>query len=326
MQGLFFLAVLFLFSLGPSTGYAQGVQRVTILGGPPAGVFGIFATGMATYLTKTVPNLDVSHAAGEGAVANIRRLNAGDAETAISFSSDLHEAFKGLGKFKDKPTANVRAVGLVFIGVARLVTFADSGIQTVQDLAGKRVAVGSPGTGTFSTAERVFGALGIWDRITRVPLLGAAAGAALREGKADAYFWNGPRPDRVTMEAATKKPVRILDLYNPLSKKDFFRQHPYFTPYTYPAGSYAGVTQDAPTFGTSIVWIAHQGQPDALIQKMAAAVYSREGMAHMVKVHAAAKDMVPEKALVGITIPLHKGAEAHWKSVGIRIPEAIRAK
>lgn len=323
MQALAAILALLAVSSVSAQSHAQ-TERVTVLGGPPTGVFGIFATGIATYLSKSVPGLEVSHAAGEGAVANVRRLNAGDAETAISFSSDVHEAFYGLGMFKENPATNVRAIGLVFIGVARLVTYADSGIQTVDDLPGRRVAVGAPGTGTFSTAERMFRALGLWDRIARVPLLGAAAGEALRDGRADAYFWNGPRPDRVTTEAAARKPVRILDLYSPLAKKGFFKQHPYFTPYTYPAGSYPGVGHDVATFGTSILWLAHRSQRPELIQKMAAAVYSPQGLEHMLKVHAAARDMTPERALLGVTIPLHKGAEEHWRSLGMKVPESIR--
>jgi len=129
---------------------AQKVERVTMLGGPPAGVFGIFATGIATYLSKNVPGLDVSVAATAGSVENPRRLNAGDGEIGISFSSDVHDAFQGLDKFKGKPLTNIRAVGLVFMGVGHLITYADSGIKTVEELAGKRVAVGNPGSGTFA--------------------------------------------------------------------------------------------------------------------------------------------------------------------------------
>ena len=54
------------------------------------------------------------------------------------------------------------------------------------------MAVGNPGSGTFESAERVFRAIGIWDKINRIPLLGAAAGEAMSEGKADAFFWTGP--------------------------------------------------------------------------------------------------------------------------------------
>jgi TRAP-type uncharacterized transport system substrate-binding protein len=46
----------------------------------------------------------------------------------------------------------------------------------------------------------------------------------------------------------------------------------------------------------------------------------------MLKVHAGSKDMVPQKALQGVSVPLHKGAEDHWKAAGIQIPEAIRAR
>ncbi len=123
---------------------------------------------------------------------NIRRVNAGEAEMGLSFASDVHEAFFGQEQFKGKALTNFRAVGLVFVGVAHAITFADSGIRTVEDLAGKRVAVGTPGSGTFASAERVFRSLGVWDKINRIPLLGAQAGEAMSDGKADAFFWTGP--------------------------------------------------------------------------------------------------------------------------------------
>ncbi|MGH7834591.1 MAG: TAXI family TRAP transporter solute-binding subunit [Candidatus Binatia bacterium] len=305
---------------------AQKVERVAMAGGPPAGVFGIFATGIATYLSKSVPNLDVSVAATGGSVENTRRVNGKEAVMGLSFSSDLHEAFHGLEKFSGKPLTELRALGLVFFGVAHLITYADSGIQNMQDLAGKRVAVGNPGSGTFASAERVFRAVGLWDKVTRVPLLGAAAGEAMSEGKADAFFWTGPEPDRVTSEAAAKKPVRAIDIYTPVSKTDFFKQFPYFARYVFPAGSYRGITQDTSTVGIPVIWYANRQFSAPLVQKMVEAVYSKEGNAHMVNVHAGSRDMTPQKALQGITVPLHKGAEDHWKAARIQIPETIRSR
>ena len=312
--------------LASSPSHAQKVERITMAGGPPTGVFGIFATGIGTYLSKNVPNLDVSVAATGGSVENPRRINAKEAEMGLSFSSDLHESFHGLEKFTGKPLTDLRAIGLVFFGVAHLITQADSGIRTVADLAGKRVAVGSPGSGTFASAERVFRSVGIWDKINRIPLLGAAAGEAMNEGKADAFFWTGPEPDRVTTEAAAKKPVRAIDIYTPVSKTDFFKQYPYFARYVFPAGSYRGITEDTSTVGIPVIWYAHRDFSAALVQKIVQSAYGKEGHAHMLKVHAGSKDMVPQKALQGVTVPLHKGAEEHWKSAGIQIPEAIRAK
>lgn len=314
-----------LFSLVSLTVSAQ-VERITMVGGPPAGVFGIFSTGIGTYLSKNVPNLDVSVAATAGSVENMRRVNGGDAEIGMSFASDAHEGFRGLAKFQGNPTTNVRAIGIVFMGVAHLVTFADTDIKTIEDLAGKRVALGNPGSGTFAIAERLFRSVGLWDKLNRIPLLGAAAGQALADGRADAYFWNGPAPDRVTTEAAVTKPVRILDIYTPVSRTDFLKQYPYFARYVYPAGSYRGVTEDVLTVGSPAVWIVNKDVPAALVQRMTEAVYSKEGNAHMVRVHAGSKDMTPDKALAGITIPLHPGAEAAWKKMGVSVPETIRAR
>ena len=305
---------------------AQKVERITMAGGPPAGVFGIFATGIGTYLSKNVPNLDVSVAATGGSVENTRRVNGGEAEMGLSFASDLHEAYYGQEQFKGKPLTNLRAVGVVFVGVAHAITFADSGIRTADDLAGKRVAVGTPGSGTFASAERVFRALGIWDKINRIPLLGAQAGEAMSDGKADAFFWTGPEPDRVTMETATKRPIRAIDIYTPATKTDFFKQFPYFARYVFPANSYRGISEDTSTVGIPVIWYVNRDLSAALVQKMTEAAYSKEGNAHMLNVHAGSKDMVPKNALQGVTIPLAKGAEDYWKTAGIQIPEAIRAK
>jgi uncharacterized protein len=315
-----------LLAFAASPAPAQQVERITMVGGPPAGVFGIFSTGIGTYLTKNVPNLDVSVAATAGSVENMRRLNAGDAEIGMSFASDAHEGFRGLAKFQGNATTNVRAIGIVFMGVAHLVTYADTDIKTIEDLAGKRVAVGNPGSGTYAIAERMFRSVGLWDKLNRVPLLGAAAGQALGDGRADAFFWNGPAPDRVTTEAAVSRPIRILDVYTPLSRTDFLKQYPYFARYVYPAGSYRGMTEDVQTIGAPALWLVNKDVPAALVQRITEAVYSKEGNAHMVRVHAGARDMTPDKALTGITIPLHPGAEAAWKKMGVSVPEAIRAR
>ena len=135
-KNICFLVMLWVI-VGISPAYAQKVDRLNFVGGPPSGVFGIFATGIGTYLSKNVPNLDVSVTATGGSVENIRRVNGGEAEMGLSFASDVHEAFYGQEKFKDKPLTNYRSVGVVFVGVAHAITFADSGIRSVQDLAGK---------------------------------------------------------------------------------------------------------------------------------------------------------------------------------------------
>jgi TRAP transporter TAXI family solute receptor len=326
MRRIAYLLLVSAIMAGFSPAYAQKVERLNFVGGPPSGVFGIFATGIGTYLSKTVPNLDVSVTATGGSVENIRRVNGGEAEMGLSFASDVHEAYFGQEQFKGKPLTNFRAVGLVFVGVAHAITYADSGIRTVEDLAGKRVAVGTPGSGTFASAERVFRSLGVWDKINRIPLLGAQAGEAMSDGKADAFFWTGPEPDRVTMETATKKPVRAIDIYTPATKTDFFKQYPYFARYVFPANSYKGITEETSTVGIPVIWYVNKDVPAALVQKMTDAAYNKAGNAHMLQVHAGSKDMVAQKALQGVTFPLHKGAEDHWRAAGIQIPDAIRAK
>ncbi|MDQ7843011.1 MAG: TAXI family TRAP transporter solute-binding subunit [Armatimonadota bacterium] len=310
----------------PQTLSAAPKVRMTILGGPPAGVFGIFATGIATYINRAVPEVDLSVAATGGSTENVRRLQAKGAEMGLAFASDVYEAYNGLEIFQGTRHTNLRALGLVFNGASHIVTYQDSGIRSVAELAGKRVAVGTPGSGTFATAERVFRVLGIWDRITRVPLLGAAAASALQDGRVDAFFFTGPYPDRGTIEAAMVKPIRMLDAYTPAAAAGFLRQFPYYSRFDFPAGGYPGMTESVPAVGIPLLWLAHVDVPAPIIQTILAAAYSVQGHEHMLRVHAAAADMRPRQALKGIAIPLHRGAEAYWRSVGLEIPEAIRAR
>jgi hypothetical protein len=104
------------------------------------------------------------------------------------------------------------------------------------------------------------------------------------------------------------------------------KQYPYFARYAFAANSYRGISEEVLSVGVPSMWIAHKTFSAETVQRMTAAVYSPDGHAHMMKVHAGSKDMVPEKALGGITIPLHAGAEAHWRAARVPIPDAIRAR
>ncbi|MDR7438736.1 MAG: TAXI family TRAP transporter solute-binding subunit [Armatimonadota bacterium] len=320
------MIVVLLMALGPAGAFAGPVERLTILGGPAAGVFNVFATGLATFLSRSVPGMEVTVAATGGSVENVRRVNGKEAELAVAFASDVHEGYYGLEAFQGNPQRNIRAIGLLFIGVGHFVAYKDSGIRTVGDLAGKRVAVGSPGSGTFANAQRVLTELGLWDRIQRVPLLGSAAAAALRDGRVDAFFFTAPYPDRATIEAAIAREVHLLDLYGPLSRTEFFRKYPYFIRYVIPSRGYHGLTDSVSTIGIPGLWFTHRDVSPALVRRLVAAAYSREGHAHMLQVHAASADMTTRRALLGVSIPLHPGAEAHYRSVGLEIPDAIRAR
>ena len=103
MKRMFLLVIAVVIVAGISPVYGQKVERLNFVGGPPSGVFGIFATGIGTYLSRNVANLDVSVTATGGSVENIRRVNGAEAELGLSFSSDVHEAYYGLEQFKGKP-------------------------------------------------------------------------------------------------------------------------------------------------------------------------------------------------------------------------------
>ena len=105
------------------------------------------------------------------------------------------------------------------------------------------------------------------------------------------------------MEAATKKPIRAIDIHTPAQRLTSIKQFPYFARYVFAANSYNGITEDTSSIGIPVIWYVNKDLSPALLQKMVAAAYSKEGNAHMMKVHAGSKDMVAQRALQGVTIP-----------------------
>jgi TRAP transporter TAXI family solute receptor len=148
----------------PSTGLAAKT-RLGFSGGPEGGPFQYFSNGMSTRLSKFLPDVVVSNMASAGSVENIHRCNSGEADFGISYSSDIYLARNGRLSKDTIKYENVHALAFLYGVPAQLITLADSGINSITDLAGKHIAVGGTGSGAAASAERYFGTLGLWDKM-----------------------------------------------------------------------------------------------------------------------------------------------------------------
>ena len=111
---------------------------------------------MATRLSKTIPNVEVSNMASAGSVENIRRVNSGEADFGIAYSGDTYLARTGQLPKDTRKYENVLALAYLYGAPAHLIVLDGSGINAVSDLAGKRVAVGGAGSGAAASAQRYF--------------------------------------------------------------------------------------------------------------------------------------------------------------------------
>ncbi len=305
---------------------SQATERLAFSGGPEGGTFQYFSNGISIRLSKTVPDLEVSNTASAGSLENLRRVNSGEADFGIVYSGDVFLGRNGKLTQDTNKYENVQALAYLYGAPAHLVTLADSGIKSVADLEGKRVAVGGAGSGAASAAQRLFTQLGMWDKM-KVEYLGySAAASAMGDKLIDAFWVFAGYPNASVIQAAASNPIRMIDVVAAAEEAGFFEEYPFYTRLAIPAGTYSGVDVDIQSFQDSALWVAGQHVAPATVEAALAQIFSPEGLAFMVKVKSTAKAMSVEGGLNGIVTPIHAGAESFWKAQGLEVSAALSAR
>ncbi len=294
-------------------------ERLAFSGGPEGGTFQYFSNGISTWVSRNIPDVEVSNTASAGSLENLRRVNSGDVDFGIVYSGDI---YLGRGGHLTKDTRkykNVHAMAYLYGAPAHLIVLEKSGINSLKDLAGKRVAVGGAGSGAAGAAQRYFTSLGLWDKINAEFIGYSKAASALGDRLIDAMWVFAGYPNASVIQAAASNKIKILSLVEEAEKKGFFDEYPFYTRITIPAGTYTGVDYPVKSFQDSAVWVAGKHVKQEIVYRALAEIFSAKGLAYMVKVKSTAKAMSIEGSLSGIITPIHEGAEKFWQEKGLNI-------
>jgi TRAP transporter TAXI family solute receptor len=221
---------------------------------------------------------------------------------------------------------NAHSMAYLYGAPAHLLVLENSGINSVKDLVGKRVAVGPAGSGAAASAQRYFTSTGVWDKFTP-EFIGYSQGAsALGDRLIDAMWVFAGFPNSSVIQAAASNRIKILDLVEEGKEAGFFTDNPYYTEVIIPAGTYQGVDKDVATIQDSAIWVAGKHVSEDHVFKALENIFSDEGLAFMVSVTTTAKAMTVDDGLRGIVTPVHKGAEKYWTERGLSLSEAQQIK
>ncbi len=303
-----------------------GMERLAFSGGPEGGTFQYFSNGIAIRLSKALDSVEVSNMASAGSLENLRRVNSGEADFGIVYSGDTFLGRNGRLTNDTREYPNVHAMAYLYGAPAHLIVKAGSGINAVADLEGKRVAVGGAGSGAAGAAERYFTSLGLWDKMN-VEFLGySKAASALGDNLIDAFWVFAGYPNSSVIQAAASNKIKILDVVEAGEAAGFFEDYPFYTLLTIPANTYSGVDYDVASFQDSALWVAGAHVNPDVVSAALGEIYSKDGLAYMVKVKSTAKSMSVESGLQGIVTPVHEGAAAFWMGKGLTLTEAQGAQ
>ncbi len=301
-------------------------KRLAFGGGPVGGTFQYFANGIAILLSRNIANLEVSSEGTGGSAENLKRLNSGDVDFGIVYSVDMWLGEKGELPRDPRVYDKVRPMAYLYGAPAQLVVLKGSGITDIKELEGKKVAVGNAGSGAALSAQRLFEATELWDKIDPQFLGYSAAASALGDRKIDAFWVLVGYPNASIIEASTTNDIALIDLEKSAREPGFFEKFPAYSSTVIPAGTYKGQDQDIQTFQDSTIWCTRDGIDDEVVYQALKVVFSPEGLDHMVKAHRAASEMSMETGIKGIPISMAKGAQKFWEEQGIEIPEEIKAR
>lgn len=255
-----------------------------------------------------------------GSVFNVNAVMSGDLDFGIVQSDRQYQAINGLAEWKDKgKQEDLRAVFSIHPESITLVAAVDAGINTMEDLKGKRVNIGNPGSGQRQNSIDALTAVGI-DYETDLTAEGVKAAEApglLQDGRIDAFFYTVGHPSGAIKEAtAGARKVRFVPVTGPGIDK-MIEEHPYYAKAKIPVSLYPGAENDADveTFGVKATLVTSAKEPDNVVYAITKEVF--DNFDAFKKLHPAYAILTKQNMLEGLSAPIHPGAMKYYKEAGM---------
>jgi TRAP transporter TAXI family solute receptor len=253
-----------------------------------------------------------------GSVYNLNTIRGRELDMGVAQSDWQYHSYNGTSKFADAgPYKDLRAVFSVHPEPFTVVARTDSGIRKFEDLKGKRVNIGNPGSGQRGTMEVVMGALG-WtndDFALASELKSAEQSKALCDNKIDAMVFTVGHPSGSIKEATTSCDSVIVDVSGPVIDK-LVADNAYYRHATIPGGMYRGTDGDVKTFGVGATFVSSTNTSAGVVYEVVKAVF--ENFDDFKKLHPAFRVLRKEQMVKdGLSAPLHDGAVKYYKEAGL---------
>jgi len=253
-----------------------------------------------------------------GSVYNLNTIRAGELDMGVAQSDWQYHAWNGSKVFKDQgPNKDLRAVFSVHPEPFTVVARKDSGIKNFQDLKGKRVNIGNPGSGQRGTMEVVMEALGWTKKDFKLAseLKSSEQASALCDNKIDAIVFTVGHPSGSIKEATTSCDSVMVNVTGPEIDK-LVKDNDYYRTATIPGGMYRGTSTDTKTFGVGATFVSSAKVPNEVIYNVVKAVF--ENFDTFKKLHPAFVVLKKEEMIKdGLSAPLHDGAVKYYKEAGL---------
>lgn len=294
---------------------AQAQEFVNVLTGGTSGVYYPMGVALSQIYGKALPGAKTSVQATKASSENLNLLQAGRGEIAFTLGDALNEAWKGNEEAGFKtPLKKLRTVAAIYPNYIQIVANADSGIKTLADLKGKRVAVGAPKSGTELNARDIFKGAGMsYKDLAKVEYLPFGESVELiKNRQLDATLISAGLGVAAVRDLAAAMKIVVVPIPAEVVAKI---GEAAYQAGTVPANTYGGQTEAVPTVAIQNFLVTHEGVSADTVYKMTKAMF--DSLPELHAAHAAAKAISKENAAKAPPVPLHPGAEKYYKEAGL---------
>ncbi len=315
----FCLVLVFVLGLALAIEPVHAAKRrfLSIASGWVTGAYYPFAGAVSRVAWKHLKaqNIKVTAESSGASVANAKLIRTGDTDFALLQNDIGFYAYYGKLMF-DTPIKNLLGCMTLYPETIQIVARKDANIKSVGDLRGKRVSVGPLGSGTVENAKQILEAWGLTvDDMKAQQLKAAQAADYMKDGRLDAYFNTTAVGAAHIIDTCLLVPSVIVPISGPNVDK-LMKKYSFYAHDTVPAGLYRRVDSPVKTIAVMAMMVARAELEEEIVYLIIKAIY--EDLDQVKKAHAKFKVIELKKALMGMSVPLHPGAERYFKEVGVK--------
>lgn len=293
--------------------------NLSIATGGTGGVYYPLGGGMANVFSKSIPGMTATAEVTGGSVDNMRLIGTGKPYIALTQADAAIDAYNGEGKFKGTKIP-VRAMMMLYTNLMHAVTIEGTGINNINDLKGKRISTGSPGSATEVFAFRVLEAAGLDpQKDMKIERLGASESAnAMKDKKIDAFFFVVGLPTSAVTDLAATPGVKIKFLDHANLLPAMTKKHgPLYIADVIPKATYPGMTADNQATAVANLLVANANMSEETVYNIVKTIFDKRS--DLIAVHKTASDITLEKQKPEASpVPWHPGAVRYFKEKGLK--------
>jgi TRAP transporter TAXI family solute receptor len=304
------LAVLFMLGACSASQAPGGGDRLSIATGGTGGVYFVYGGALADQITQNVEGVEATAEATSASVDNMQLIGDESSDVAFTLADTAADAAEGREEFQGRPVS-AQALAQLYTNYTQVVAPAGSGINSIEDLRGRSVSVGSPGSGTEIIALRVLEAAGIDpdSDIDRQQLGVDESVDAVRDGTVDAFFWSGGLPTGAVTDLATTNQIVLLPTVDYLGALRS-QYGEVYEETIIPAGTYEGVDEDVSVIGVPNYLVVNESMDEELAYQITRLLFDQQDA--LTEAHPEARNLDRDTAPQVPPLELHPGAERYY--------------